>query len=73
MSIPRAHHPRELGRASGLLAFHLALIAVGAVTGGIAAPVLFLLTAADAGLLLWCLVGFTTAGRGVRGADGEAS
>ncbi|TXS52145.1 hypothetical protein [Streptomyces sp. t39] len=73
MSIPRARHPRELRWAARLLAFHLALIAAGAVTGGLTAPLLFLLTVADAGLLVWCVLAFVNEGRGARGADGEAS
>lgn len=70
MSITRTRHPRELVWAVRLLAFHLALIAAG---GLLTAPLLFLLTAADAGLLLWCLSAFVTGGRGARGTDGEAS
>ncbi|MFC9272604.1 hypothetical protein ACFTXJ_33055 [Streptomyces zhihengii] len=70
MSITRTRHPRELVWAVRLLAFHLALTAAGGV---LPAPLLFLLTAADAGLLLWCLLAFVTGGRGARGTDGEAS
>ncbi|MGW1142583.1 hypothetical protein [Streptomyces zhihengii] len=74
MSITRTRHPRELVWAVRLLAFHLALTAAGAAAGGVLpAPLLFLLTAADAGLLLWCLLAFVTGGRGARGTDGGAS